>query len=124
MLLRLMVFRLAPVGILVFCKNRKTWKWTVCLLTFCGLLCFGAAVWEILKSGQWRGLFCIPFAVLPQGICYVFAVWLLLRCSWNEWSLRVRKRICTLSVLILFTGVLLENYINPYFLRFFFEFFT
>lgn len=119
MLVRLMVYRLLPVAILGFCRNKKNLKLTAFVtLTGC-LLCFLAAVWKIFQQQQWWGLVVLPLAMFPHAICYLFAIWIILRCIWNTWSERVWKRIFYLSIFSIFVGVLLEIYVNSYILQLF-----
>ncbi len=113
MLLRLLLLRFCPVVLLRFCKKRRQVKKGMILL----LLCYGAlfllAVWKIIVEKKLWSLLFIPLSMFPHYFLYIFSVWILLRCIWCAWSERVWNRIHTLSLIGLFTGILLETYWNP-----------
>ena len=123
MLLRLVLLRMSPMIILKMCKNRKTIKWIIAVLTILYvvlgiLICYKAVVEE-----QWRGVVIFAIGLFPQYFIYGLAAWLMMRCIWNSWSERVWNRIYALSVVVVLVGVLAENCWNPKILQVFLNFF-
>lgn len=118
MLLRLFVFRLIPMLLLKICKERNRIRSAGVILLISHLLCFTAAVWELVQLQGWRGWLYIPFSMFPHALCYGAAVWMVCRCLWYAWSVRVWKRIYAVSMLLVIAGILMENYWNPVILAF------
>ena len=123
MLFRLLFIRLCPLAALRFCKDRKQIKLSVAMLLLCYGVCFLIAVGKIMVEKKWAAIVFIPLSMFPHYICYVFSIWILIRCIWCAWSERVWKRIHSLSVISVFAGILMESYWNPKILQIFFEIF-
>lgn len=123
MLFRLLLFRLSPVILLRFCRDRKQIKIAVHIILAIYGLCLLIAMWKIFTQKKWLGILYLPLSMFPHYLCYGFAIWMLIRCIWSAWSDRVWKRIYNLSVMSVMVGILTENYINPKILQFFFEIF-
>ena len=123
MLIRLILIRFLPFVFLKVGKNRKQLKIAVSGIVAMYVLCLLIAVWGIIREEGWRVFLYLPVSMLPHYLCYVFGFWMLVRCIWSVWSERVWKRIYVLVLLCIVLGILLENYINPYILQFFFKIF-
>lgn len=119
MLFRLMLLRVFPVLLLWFCKNKRSLKISVVMLVLSYLIAGIFSVIYLWGKEQWKVLIIVPMAMFPQGICYVFVAWILLRCALSPWSHRVWNRIYGLSVLITLLGVYLEYVVNPLILNLF-----
>lgn len=119
MLFRLMLLRVCPVLLLWFCKNKRSLKISVVMLVLSYLIAGIFSVIYLWGKEQWKVLIIVPMAMFPQGICYVFVAWILLRCALSPWSHRVWNRIYGLSVLITLLGVYLEYVVNPLILNLF-----
>ncbi len=123
MLFRLLIFRLAPLGSLYFCKERRQMKQMMILLLVCYGGCLAAAAWKIFLEEQWRGMFYLPLSMFPHYLCYGFAIWIMLRCLWCAWSVRVWRRIFCIAHVCVLLGILVENYWNPVILEIFLNIF-
>ncbi len=123
MLLKLMIFRLAPFGILGFLKERRQIKFVTGIIIALYAISFIVTVWKIFSQKKWLGVLVLPISMFPHYICYVFSIWIILRCIWQIWSERVWKRIYFLSILSVLLGVLAENYVNTKILQIFFKIF-
>lgn len=121
MMFRLVLFRLGPLILLRFCKDRQKIRLVSSLLLLCYGICLLLAGWNLFGRERWMGAIYLPVAMFPHYVFYFFALWMVLRCVWSAWSLRVWKRIYTLSVLCVILGILAENYWNPKVLQFFLE---
>lgn len=93
------------------------------MIVLCYALCFVIAVFKIFMEKKWLVVLYIPLAMFPHYILYIFAMKILIRCIWNIWSERVWRRIYFLSVLCVLAGVLMEAYLNPMILQFFYKIF-
>lgn len=118
MLLRLLFFRLTPMLLLKFCKDRNRIRLAGGILAVSYGICFAAVLLELLKQEGWKGWFCLPFSMFPHYLCYGMAVWMIFRCLWYAWSVRVWKRIYVISLSFVILGILMENYWNPPILEF------
>lgn len=119
MLLQIMLIRLLPFVLLRSTKERKKLKILCVLFTvFCSVL-FLTAVWGLVKRDGIIGFYYAFMALVPHAFFYVFACWLLFRCLWKEWSLRVWKRIYMISFACVFLGCLMENYCGKWILKIF-----
>ena len=123
MLFQLLILRFTPVLFLAFLKERRQIKKILIVIAGLYMISFIAAVWEVVIQFQWMGILVIPLLMFPQFLCYGFAGWILARCLWHAWSVRVWKRIVFVSMISVLAGVFLENYWNPKILQFFFEIF-
>ena len=124
MLIRLLFLRGIPLLLLGYGKSRRQKKIILILvLILCGVGVYVVGSTLIQLRGA-EGLVYVPVAMFPHALFYGFAVWSIGRCLWKSWSERVWKRIYILSWMLFFVGILLESYINPYILRFFFGNFT
>ena len=119
MLFRLILFRMGPMVLMQFCKERKCLKGMLALIFFIYAVCFVHSVSMIFASEKWKALLLVPFSMVPQFFFYGFAGWILFRCVFEEWSQRVWKRIYRLSCFSVFIGFMTEFYINPQILKFF-----
>lgn len=118
MLVKLLLFRLCPVVCLKLCKKRKQIKLTGVLEILCYAVCFLSAVWKIFYEEKWKGILWVLGSLFPHSLCYGFAVWLIWRCLWNVWSVRVWNRIYLAAIWAVMVGILMELYWNPAVLRF------
>lgn len=123
MLLKLLIFRMGPLAVPGFLNERGKIKLAVGAAGILELFCFCGAVWQILVRERMMGVWMILLSCFPQHLCYAFSFWILFRCLWQMWSVRVWKRIYRLSLAIVFLGVLAEKYVNGFLLHLFFEFF-
>ena len=123
MLLRLMIVRLCPFAALCFCRERKQMKRAVMMLMILYAIGFLIATGKIVTEEKWLSLLYVPLSMFPHYICYGIAAWMLARCIWYAWSMRVWKRIRSLAVISVLAGIFAENYWNPKILQFFFEIF-
>lgn len=113
MLLRLMVFRLLPVLLLKFYKEKNKIRLAGAVLLGWYVVLFVVAVSQMCEQTGWKTLLYLPISMVPHYLCYGFAVWLLIRCMWSTWSVRVWKRIYRISIVCILMGILMENYWNP-----------
>ena len=123
MLLKLLIFRMGPLAVPAFLKERGKIMLAVGAAGILELFCFCAAVWLILVREGLIGIWLILLSCFPQYLCYAFSFWILFRCLWQMWSVRVWKRIYRLSLVVVFLGVLAEKYVNGFLLHLFFEIF-
>lgn len=123
MLLKLMIIRMVPICALGLLKERYQIKVITGGISILYIICFLATVWKIFTQEKWLGLVMLPASLLPHYICYIFALWIMLRCIWHAWSERVWKRVYILSIFSVLLGVLSENYINTKILQIFFKIF-
>ena len=123
MLLKLMIIRMVPICVLGFLKERYQIKMITGGISVLYVICFLTTVWKIFTQEKWLGIFILPVAMFPHYICYIFALWIMLRCIWHAWSERVWKRVYILSIFSVLLGVLSENYINTKILQIFFKIF-
>ena len=123
MLFRLLIFRMGPLAVLNFFKERNKLKRLLYLMLVLGALFFLTAAWQIFKQERWQSVWILLLSMFPQGFFYGFAVWMLFRCVMKAWSKRVWKRIYSLAFLCILCGILAVLYINPFILRFFVKFF-
>ena len=123
MLMKLLIIRLAPLGLLSFAKDKNQMKLGIYLYLLGFLLMFAAASIILIERLQGKALLYLPILVMPQYVFYIFSIWILFRCVRQSWSARVWKRIYILSIFCTMIGVLAEKYCNPIILRFFFNFF-
>lgn len=119
MLFRLLLVRLMPLLILKLCRERKMVKLVSSVVLLIHLLFFFIATGEIMSRKGFLGLLYLPAAMFPHGALYLFALWMLLRCIWQEWSQRVWRRIYALSIVCIVCGIFMEAYWNPLILQFF-----
>lgn len=123
MLLKLVIFRLVPICVLGLLKDRyqiKLMTGGVSVLYAVGLV---MSAWKIVIQEKWLGILILPVSLFPHYICYIFSLWIMLRCIWHAWSERVWKRVYILSIFSVLLGVLSENYINTKILQIFFKIF-
>lgn len=123
MLFRLILFRLGPIALLQFSNDKSKLKIAVGMLALCYALCMMIAGLKLFREKSWLILLYMPLAMFPHYICYIFAFWILTRCIWSVWSKRVWNRIYFLSVVCVLAGVLMEAYLNPMILQFFYKIF-
>lgn len=123
MLLKLVILRLVPICMLGLLKDRyqiKLMTGGVSVLYAVGLV---MSAWKIVIQEKWLGILILPVSLFPHYICYIFSLWIMLRCIWHAWSERVWKRVYILSIFSILLGVLSENYINTKILQIFFKIF-
>lgn len=113
MLVKLLLFRLGPILVLKFCKRRDQIKLAGLVEILGYAVCFLTAAWKVFCEEKWKGIFWVLGALFPHSLCYGFAGWLLLRCIWNVWSVRVWNRICLTAIGVTMFGILMEMYWNP-----------
>ncbi len=123
MLLKLLIFRFGPFGILGFLKERRQIKLVTGIIVVLYTISFLITVWKIFSQERLLGVLVLPISMFPQYIFYVFSICIVLRCIWQIWSERVWKRIYFLSILSVLLGILAENYINTKILQIFFKIF-
>ena len=123
MLLKLLVIRLIPIIMLIFLKERKQIKLATAVVCAIYGICFWVTVCNIFLQKQWFGIIIFLISVFPHYIFYIFSLWMILRCIWQVWSIRVWKRIRFLSILCVLFGILSEFYISTEILQKFFEIF-
>ena len=123
MLLKLMIIRLIPICVLGFLRERYQIKMITGGISVLYAICFLTTVWKIFTQEKWLGILILPISMFPHYICYIFSLWIMLRCIWHAWSERVWKRVYILSIFSVFLGVLSENYINTKILQLFFKIF-
>ena len=123
MLLKLLLLRFCPMAMLGFIKDKNQIKKAIYILCSLYGIGFFAALMQIIKSESLYSIICIPLAVFPHYICYVFAMFLFIRCIWHAWSKRVWKRIYLIALISILLGVFMECYWNPKILQIFFNFF-
>lgn len=117
MLLRLFVCRLLPFLLLSFYRNKKKLRSALTGICVLYLVCFLTGAWKVFYEEQWWGLLYLPLSMFPHYVCYLFAVWLQVRCIWSAWSERVWKRIYVISMLCIAAGIFLEACVNPWILQ-------
>ena len=123
MLLKLMIIRLIPICVLGLLRERYQIKMMTGGISALYVICFLTTVWKIVTQEKWLGILIVPVSLFPHYICYIFALWIILRCIWHAWSERVWKRVYIVSIFSVLLGVLSENYINTKILQIFFKIF-
>lgn len=119
MLLQIMMIRLAPFFVLKLCRDRRMLKLScvVMVLVFAGLFLFAAAA--VMRREGIAGILYVFAGIFPHGVCYMFALWMISRCVWKEWSQRVWRRIRKVAFACVLLGIVMESYLNPKVLQFF-----
>ncbi|MGN0335248.1 MAG: hypothetical protein ACI4DV_06265 [Lachnospiraceae bacterium] len=112
MLFQLFVLRMSPVLLLGMCRKHQEKK---SLSIFLGLALFvilAASLVGLVKANGISGILYLFLGMFPQIIFYGFAFFLIYRCIWKEWSVRVWKRIYLIAVLSVLLGIWVECYCN------------
>ena len=123
MLLKLVILRLVPICMLGLLKDRYQIKLMTGGLSVLYAVGFVMSAWKIVTQEKWLGILILLVSLFPHYICYIFALWIMLRCIWQAWSERVWKRVYILSIFSVLLGVLSENYMNTKILQIFFKIF-
>ena len=123
MLLKLVILRLVPICMLGLLKDRYQIKLMTGGVSVLYAVGFVMSAWKIVTQEKWLGILILLVSLFPHYICYIFALWIMLRCIWQAWSERVWKRVYILSIFSVLLGVLSENYINTKILQLFFKIF-
>ena len=123
MLLKLVILRLVPICMLGLLKDRYQIKLMTGGVSVLYAVGFVMSAWKIVTQEKWLGILILPVSLFPHYICYIFSLWIMLRCIWHAWSERVWKRVYILSIFSVLLGVLSENYINTKILQIFFKIF-
>lgn len=121
MLFRLFVIRWIPLLFLTIVKEKKQKQKTVIAMAGIYIISFIAASCKVVGEMGGIGLFLIPLFMFPHYICYIFGGWILLKCLWFSWSVRVWRRIVFVSSSCILIGIYLERYWNLKILHKFFE---
>lgn len=124
MLLKSVILRLVPICVLGLLKDRYQIKLMTGGVSVLYAVGFVMSAWKIVTQEKWLGILILPVSLFPHYICYIFALWIMLRCIWQAWSERVWKRVYILSIFSVLLGVLSENYINTKILQLFFKIFN
>lgn len=80
---------------------------------FAGIIVVSA----VLQLGI-KGILLVVLGILPQGIFYGMAGWILLTYLFDYPRRQWNRMKCVFTILMFIVGVILETYVNPLFIRF------
>lgn len=114
MWIKLIIFRMIPVAGFIFCRNYQKKKRYSLWLGAVIFTSFTLSLLYFYEKKQLLGMGIFLLALLPQWLAYGFALFLIYRCIWQCWSVRVWDRIYKIALIFLIFGMILEKYCNPW----------